>query len=736
MGYELDKLLKQYGVNTPSMANYAGTAIPTQVTAPVTPTFYNTKGDKVDLQFRGSATGGLIPVDTLLSTNAVTPVSGNWEFANNDDISAANKVALDKYNTAWNTYYGGNDAQRNADYQEQLRKYNLDIADYNKYKQDYQSRLASTPMYSGSQFQTTPNATQNTYATPIAAPTYGSIPLSYGSMTPEQQSAYYNAQREKGYTAADLSNAYNTALGTSPTNSSTLSDLENKYANRLDTWMPNTAYDTSNVPTNFNWQEYINANPDLGAAGIDTEKEAQRHYVLYGANENRQGYGDGGLVESQSVDPITLRYYNPQPDPMAPIEPEVSAGQTPTQVQMYDDYPNEVDMLSSKAQEPAMYQQEETVAPVTPIAAPATRSETFDKILKQYFPQTDTYNKELEDARRQAKLESDAFTKMIENSIKNPEQDNLSKAEMYFRLAAAFGSPTKTKQGFMENLGAAGQQLAEYSKGARADQAAKNALRVEAQKLKMQGAKEDLATVRALAGKEMDERKAVGLKLIEEYVKSGEAKSTAGKQAQDEGYKPGTPGFQRRTEEIGNFNIQKGLEQLGLQKQQVEIAMSNLGLKSQQQAQQNTRLSSGEMKMKLDSEKNIQSYQQAMANLDTAYRLNPNTYTGGITDWLKSVPGKWGANDPTYINTKQLENLLGSQAVEQLRATFAGSPTEGERAVLMELQGIGAKSKEERKRIILNTYKALKKRLEKETDRLQRINSREFATSDNTPDAE
>ena len=582
---------------------------------------------------------------------------------------------------------------------------NEDKSAYDAYVQSYKDRLKNTSMYgqkfSGDKLNAPTFATPAATTTPAASTSAPSAPVPY--IAPS---------------GGLLGSAINTGV-----NTGAIFPVNNTLTNAS--------------PTLFSgmFGGGILSGMNSGILGMYRAKGGS---IDTAAEKNKlvKKYGFGGTVEGDSVDPMTLRYYNPQPDPLAPIEPEVSAGQTPTQVQTYDDYPNEIDMLSSKAQAPAMYQQEETAAPVTPTAAPSTRSETFEKILKQYFPQTDTYNKELEDARRQAKLESDAFTKMIEASIKNPEQDNLSKAEMYFRLAAAFGSPTKTKQGFMENLGAAGQQLAEYSKGARADQAAKNALRVEAQKIKMQGAKEDLATVRALAGKEMDERKAVGLKLIEEYVKSGEAKSTAGKQAQDEGYKPGTPGFQRRTEEIGNFNIQKGLEQLGLQKQQVEIAMSNLGLKSQQQSQQNTRLSSSEMKMKLDSEKNIQSYQQAMANLDTAYRLNPNTYTGGITDWLKSIPGKWGANDPTYINTKQLDNLLGSQAVEQLRATFAGSPTEGERAVLMELQGIGAKSKEERKRIILNTYKALKKRLEKETDRLQRINSREFATSDNTPDAE
>ena len=750
MGYELNKLLQQYGVSTPSMSNYAGTAIPTQVTAPVTPTFYNTKGDKVDLQFRGSATGGLIPVDTLLSTNAVTPVSGNWKFANNDNISAANKVALDKYNTAWNTYYGGNDAQRNADYQEQLRKYNLDIADYNKYKQDYQSRLASTPMYSGSQFQTTPNATQNTYATPIAAPTYGSIPLSYGSMTPEQQSAYYNAQREKGYTAADLSNAYNTALGTSPTNSSTLSDLENKYPNRLDTWMPNTAYDTSNVPTNFNWQEYINANPDLGAAGIDTEKEAQRHYVLYGANENRQGYGDGGLVESQSVDPITLRYYNPQPDPLAPIKPEVSAGdinpitlryynpqpdpmaEVPMEisaekivpnVQMYDDYPNLSDMLSSKAQIPAMYQLDENGQPVIsqePVASQVPEQTDLGKLSAKYSEMS-PYAAQIAESRKIAKAESDAFTKMIQGQLTSPEQNNLSKAEMYFRLAAAFGSPTRTKQGFMENLGAAGQQLAEYSKGARSDEAAKNALRLEAQKLRMQTAKEDLTTLRTLAAEEMKDKRALELERLKEEIKAGQPLSAEGKQAYDilrgTGVKYGSTDFSNQVKNlIDDKNAARAAS--------IAIQEGNLNINKQKFEKEAKQLSSKELELKNTAEAFVNSSQDALGQLNRALDLNTRAReTSGVFGTKNKLASWSNANDQTTLDTNELINILKSKTYANLKTTFGSQLSDGERKALESINGIEAKSREERERILINAAAALRTALNRSKKQLESISS-------------
>jgi hypothetical protein len=55
-----------------------------------------------------------------------------------------------------------------------------------------------------------------------------------------------------------------------------------------DNWMSGVAFDQSKLPANFDWQNYLTRYSDLGAAGIDTPLEAQRHYALYGATEGRQ----------------------------------------------------------------------------------------------------------------------------------------------------------------------------------------------------------------------------------------------------------------------------------------------------------------------------------------------------------------------------------------------------------------------------------------------------------------
>jgi hypothetical protein len=125
------------------------------------------------------------------------------------------------------------------------------------------------------------------------------------------------------------------------------------------------------------------------------------------------------------------------------------------------------------------------VAPVVPVAtvsqasapvpapAPAAvqmenpRLDQLSTLMGRYFPQGDDYGEELKSARATLTKESEAFQKMLEQAMAPQADTGLSKAEMYFRLAAAFGAPTKTGN-FMESLGAAGGEAAAMLKDRRA----------------------------------------------------------------------------------------------------------------------------------------------------------------------------------------------------------------------------------------------------------------------------
>jgi hypothetical protein len=395
----------------------------------------------------------------------------------------------------------------------------------------------------------------------------------------------------------------------------------------------------------------------------------------------------------------------------------------------------------------------EQAAPVEPLppppaAAPATSVETpppasaappvldartagLQSLLERYGPQEGGYAQEVAAARQRAQAETTAFTTMLEKMMNSPEDERSSKAEMYFRLAAAFGSPTKTGQ-FTENLALAGKELGEYAKGKRESSAKKRDLMLEVQKMKMGAAKDDLAAVRALEAEAMKDRRAIAQELIKEYIASGKPQSDAGKQAMDMGLRPGTPEYQAKVGELAEFNVQRQMAGINNQLAQLTLAQANLTLRQQTAA----RLSPTEINMLKEGEDLVSSGQQALRDLGEAYRLNPNSLAGG---WLERgqqfLFEAAGSNDPTIVNTRVINNLLGAQGLAKLRATFGGNPTEGERAILLELEGIGSKTREERATIMRRAYRVLQDRVAREQRRIDDLKSGAYRMTEPLPAA-
>ncbi len=366
-----------------------------------------------------------------------------------------------------------------------------------------------------------------------------------------------------------------------------------------------------------------------------------------------------------------------------------------------------------------------------PVAAPAgDRNQALMAMLGKYFPQNDEYGTELKAARQTMTKESEAFNKLLQDAINQKQESGPSKAEMYFRLAAAFGAPTKTGN-FMESLGKAGEAAATMNKeqreAASAERARRLSLGLEAQKLRMSGAKEDLNTLRTLAAEGMKDKRTVATELIKEYVKSGQPESSAGKQAKDEGLVPGTPEFQKRVGQIAEMNVDQQMSRINATLAQMGTAQANLALAQQKfqfQEQQATKLTPAEVKLKSEAEEALTGLDSSIAALQKAYKLNPNTFDASLIDKAqRKLLEETGSKDPKVQNTREMENLLSSGAVEKLKASFGGNPTEGERAILLSLEGLESKSKEERAKIMKNTYIKLKAVRAARQKRLNEISS-------------
>jgi hypothetical protein len=386
----------------------------------------------------------------------------------------------------------------------------------------------------------------------------------------------------------------------------------------------------------------------------------------------------------------------------------------------------------------------ESAAPATvnPMAAqaPAGRMDQagLAAMLERYQPAGSNYGTELAAARATAGKETEAFNAMLQKAIGEQTDNAPSKAEMYFRLAAAFGAPTKTGA-FMESVGNVGKTMSEYAKeqrdAAKAGSATRLQLGLEAQKAKMTGAKEDLSTLRGLAGEEMKDKRTIATELLKDYVKSGQPQSTAGKQALDEGLVAGTPAFQKRVSEISALNVDRQMAGINASLANIGVAQANQALaqsRFDQQKAQAAKLTGPEMKLKTETEDMLAQTEQAQANLRKAFSLNPNTFDASLIDIAqRKVLEAAGSKDEKVQNTREMENLLEKAALSSLKSTFPGAISNDERKALQDVQGLGAKSKEERAKIMKSGYTALKTVSDRARARLKSIEEGKYR--DTTP---
>ena len=379
--------------------------------------------------------------------------------------------------------------------------------------------------------------------------------------------------------------------------------------------------------------------------------------------------------------------------------------------------------------------------PPTPQSPMDARASQLDALLQRYAGDSTDYSSELAEARKRSDTESMAFQKMIQEAMKGNADAAPSKAEMYFRLASAFGSPTKTGN-FAESLGNVNKELAAYSKDERDAKKAQRALQLQmglkGQEMRMASAKDELATIKTLASEEMKSKRAITAEVIKDFIKSGEPESAAGKQAKDEGKKPGTKEFQDRVNEIAQTSIDAKLAQVTatLAGMSVQQANANLAIQRFQNLQeQQTKLTPAEVALKTQTEDMLGSTTQAMNDLKRAYELNPNTFDASLPDIAqRKLLETAGSKDPKLANTREQINLLEKGALAQLKSTFPGAISDAETRTLKELQGINAKSIEERGRIMKNAFRALKAIDERSKRRLDEIKRGTYRDTTPTPE--
>lgn len=334
-------------------------------------------------------------------------------------------------------------------------------------------------------------------------------------------------------------------------------------------------------------------------------------------------------------------------------------------------------------------------------------------MINPYLPATpeepsldDLYSKYME-AQQALDTENSNFKSLLEGIVKQP-MTKPDKSELYFRLAAAFGSPTKTGH-FTESLGRAAETVSAYEREQReaedASRLRQNEAQIQLGKLGVESARTRLSELRPLLIEQMKQRDE-GYKPLSE----------AGKIASDAGLRPGTPEY---TQFVNDYVKDKREEASAFKSANLAVARGRLGL-AQEQAEM---LTPTEMNMVSDARTAVSAADNTINALTQALELADKAFTGSASDRARyAAMREVSPNHPKVLATEQLEQLLTKSALDSMKATFGGNPTEGERAILLTTQGLNASSAGSRRQQIetaLNMTKAQKERKERELDEIR-----------------
>lgn len=150
-----------------------------------------------------------------------------------------------------------------------------------------------------------------------------------------------------------------------------------------------------------------------------------------------------------------------------------------------------------------------------------------------------------------------------------------------------------------------------------------------------------------------------------------------------------------------------------------------LGLQQPKKAGQ-AALSPTAQKELFEAEDIAQSSKNVMSLLDEAKKLNEKAYSGigaKTRAVLRSnIPGESEAANATIA----LDNLMTGQALESLKATFGGMPTEGERKILLDIQASADKTPAQRADIMNRATRAAEKRLKFSQEKAKKLRSGEY----------
>jgi len=265
----------------------------------------------------------------------------------------------------------------------------------------------------------------------------------------------------------------------------------------------------------------------------------------------------------------------------------------------------------------------------------------------------------------------------------------VSESEQWFRIASAFTKPTESGN-FFESLGNVNETLGDIKAEDRLAQTQVNQALLADATLVEQQTLENL-----LRNEEIERRESV-------------SKTTFAKEADDLGL--------------------TGNERLKFIQEGTDLAREKVRLANKKSKLAQTQLNNAELKLLAKEQDKLLIIRRGIDDLATILKNNDLIYTQSYGDQAAQLSNRiFNPDNPRYVMTRFVNNTLSENAISILKATFGGNISDGERLALVALQGVGAKSADERAEIVGRNLKFFKTKLAEAKDKIKSIKNRTFA---------
>lgn len=137
----------------------------------------------------------------------------------------------------------------------------------------------------------------------------------------------------------------------------------------------------------------------------------------------------------------------------------------------------------------------------------------------------------------------------------------------------------------------------------------------------------------------------------------------------------------------------------------------------------------------IETEEQIQGGQAALSLFQQARAINDQAMGSPAAPYLATAGGLLpSALRPRSVEaTQNLDNILQTAALPQLKAIFGGMPTEGERKILLDVQGSSSKPPKVRKEIFDRAEAAINARLKFGAEKAKRLREGTYFSGEGLP---